>query len=91
MEWDAAKSERNRRERGFGFEVASLIFRGHTLEWDDTRRRYGERRVIALGRVEGRCIVVVYTWRRGVRRIISARKANKGEIRAYEKAFPQTA
>jgi uncharacterized DUF497 family protein len=90
VQWDKSKSERNRRERGFGFEVASLIFRDHTLEWDDKRRHYGERRVIALGQVEGRCIVAVYTRRRGVRRIISARKANKGEIRAYEKAFSKT-
>ena len=87
MEWDEAKSEANRRQRGFGFDVAALIFDGETLEWDDTRKDYGEKRVIALGQVRGRCLVVVYTWRQGVRRIISARKANKGESDAYKKAF----
>ena len=38
MEWDEAKSEANRRQRGFGFDVAALIFDGDTLEWDDTRK-----------------------------------------------------
>ena len=87
MEWDEAKSEANRRRRGFGFDVAALVFDGDTLEWDDTRRDYGEKRVIAIGQVRGRRLVVVYTWRQGVRRIISARKANKGESDAYKKAF----
>ncbi len=30
---------------------------------------------------------VVYTWRQGVRRIISARKANKGETDVYQKGI----
>ncbi len=84
MEWDEAKSAANRQRRGFGFDVAALIFEGVTVEWDDTRRDYGERRVIALGQVRGRCLAVVYTWRQGVRRIISARKANKGETDVYQ-------
>ena len=87
MEWDEAKSEANRRRWGFGFDVAALVFDGDTLEWDDTRKDYGEKRIIALGKVRDRCLVVVYTWRKGVRRIISARKANKGESIAYQKAF----
>ena len=41
FEWDAAKSVRCRRERGFDFAFASLIFGGATLEWDDDRFDYG--------------------------------------------------
>lgn len=88
IEFDIPKSERNRQERGFGFDYAALIFLGPTLEWDDTRRNYGERRIIALGQIEGEAYVVVYTWRDGRRRIISARCAKKGERDAYRKTFP---
>jgi len=73
--WDRRKSTENFRERGFDFEFATLIFDGPTLERDDVRRDYGERRVIAVGLADGLHITVVYTDRAGtgglVRRIIS--------------------
>jgi hypothetical protein len=46
--WDPAKSEEKLRLRGFDFAFARLIFRGPTLEREDRRRDYGERRVIAM-------------------------------------------
>jgi uncharacterized DUF497 family protein len=79
FEWDEAKSERNQRERGFDFRVASLIFRGLTVEWSDIRRPWGETRVVAVGMVEDRIRTVIYTDRDGKRRIISARRARKDE------------
>jgi uncharacterized protein (DUF4415 family) len=51
--WDARKSDRNLRERGFDFEFATQIFDSPTLERTDARRDYGEQRVIALGRAQG--------------------------------------
>ena len=75
FEWDEAKSRANFKERGFDFAYAAGIFDGRTLELDDDRFNYGERRILAIGRVEKDTLVVVYTWRRGVRRIISARLA----------------
>ena len=86
FEWDEAKSGANLRERGFDFAYASLIFEGPTLEWDDTRREYGEQRVQAIGQVEDDILFVVYTWRGAVRRIISARLASRRERDAYRKA-----
>lgn len=50
FEWDPIKSERNRRERGFGFELAVRIFAGPIIEWIDDRFDYGEVRVVAVGR-----------------------------------------
>jgi len=47
--WDERKSSRNLRDRGFDLEFATLIFEGPTLEREDTRRDYGERRVVAIG------------------------------------------
>ena len=50
----------------------------------DRRRDYAEDRYRLLGTIEGRVFVVIYTMRRSVVRIISARKANAREIREYE-------
>ena len=89
--WDARKSSRNLKERGFDFEFATQIFDGPTLERVDSRRDYGERRVVALGLAQGIALTVVYTdWADTGgeinRRIISARKSNRREREAYKKA-----
>jgi uncharacterized DUF497 family protein len=47
-----------------------VIFEGRTIEWEDTRFNYGEKRVIAVGHVEDRFLTVVYTDRNAVRWII---------------------
>ena len=83
------KGDENFTKRGFDFEYASRIFDGDTIEWGDTRRDYGERRVIAIGEVEEQIYVIVYTPREQVRRIISARPASRRERNAYHKAFPR--
>jgi hypothetical protein len=89
--WDARKSGRNLRERGFDFEFATQIFDGSTLERTDSRRDYGEHRVIALGQAQRIVLTVVYTDRVEAggeidRRIISARKSDRREREAYRKA-----
>jgi len=91
--WDSRKSARNLRERGFDFEFATLIFDGPTLERDDTRRDYGERRVIAIGLAQVVALTVVFTDRADtggfVRRIISARQSNRREREAYLQALDE--
>lgn len=52
FEWDEAKSERNRAERGFDFDFAKHRFDGDVLERADTRRAYGEERIVAFGKIE---------------------------------------
>jgi len=79
FDWNLEKGERNRRERGFGFDFAALIFEGDTIEWSDDRRDYGEARVRAIGEVDGLVLHVVFTDRGDVRRIISARLADRKE------------
>ena len=86
--WDARKSGKNLRERGFDLEFATQIFGHPTLERVDDRRDYGERRVVALGEAQGNMLTVVYTDRVETdgeinRRIISARKSNRRERQAY--------
>ncbi len=87
FEWDDAKSEATLRSRGFDFAYAALIFEGPVLEFDDTRRSYGEQRICAIGRVDQDILLVVYTWRGRTRRIISARPANRKERDGYRQAF----
>ena len=88
--WDARKSSRNLRERGFDLEFATQIFDHPTLERIDDRRDYGEQRIVALGDAQGILLTVVYTDRAGAdgeinRRIISARKSSRREREAYNK------
>lgn len=79
FEWDRDKSERNQRERGFGFDFAALIFEGETIEWLDDRQDYGETRVRTIGEADGLVLYVVFTDRGDMRRIISARLASREE------------
>lgn len=87
FEWNEAKSEANFKSRGFNFAYAALIFGGPTLEMDDLRADYGERRIQAVGRIGADILFVVYTWRGRTRRIISARFAGRKERDLYEKVF----
>ena len=86
-----SKSDANLVARGFDFEFATLIFSGPTFEREDTREDYGERRVIAIGLAQGVALTVVYTDRGPEgdieRRIISARRSNRRERKAYEDAL----
>jgi hypothetical protein len=91
--WDRGKSAQNLRDRGFDFDFATLIFEGPTLEREDNRRDYGERRVVAIGLAQGIALTVVYTDRAEsgavVRRMISARSSNQRERQAYFEALAQ--
>ncbi|MCJ2021731.1 BrnT family toxin [Methylobacterium sp. E-065] len=79
---------RRRAERGFGFADAAGIFLGRCIEKQDTRQDYGEVRMVATGEWDGDFYTVVYTDRREaagrtIRRLISARLANRKERRAW--------
>ena len=76
--FDPAKRVRTLDERGLDFEDAELVFAGTTIEIEDTRRNYGERRIICYGLLAGR-IVVGYTPRGSARHVFSMRKANDRE------------
>ena len=84
FEWDEAKSSRNLRERGFGFDFAALIFETRVLEARDDRADHGEDRIVAIGEADGVVMTVVYTDRQNGRRIISARLANKKERQIWQ-------
>ena len=83
FEWDPAKREANLRKHGVDFADGIEVFDGWTLEWSDVWRRDGEYRVVAVGTAGREVLTVVYTWRSGRRRIISARRSSGKEARAY--------
>lgn len=58
----------------------------YVLVRTDKRNDYGERRDCLPGFIEDRLYSVVFTPRQGKPRIISLRKANKREVKRYEKA-----
>ena len=77
--FDPTKRDKALSERGLDFNDAALIFAGVTLEIEDTRKDYGEMRVICYGMLEGRMVVVGYTPRGADRHVFSMRKANERE------------
>jgi len=79
ISFDPAKRERTLAERGLDFADAAVVFQGLTLELEDRRREYGEKRIICYGTLAGRLVVVGYTPRGAVRHIFSMRKANVRE------------
>jgi uncharacterized DUF497 family protein len=84
FEWDDAKAEANARKHKLSFRVASRVFDDPLvlIEQDDSED-YGEARYLAIGLVEGLLVTVAYTERSERIRIISARRANSHEQRAY--------
>ncbi|MFM7010576.1 MAG: BrnT family toxin, partial [Betaproteobacteria bacterium] len=79
VSYDPAKRRKTLDERGLDFEDAPEVFAGLTFEVEDTRRDYGETRMLCFGALAGRLVVVGYTQRGEVRHICSMRKANKRE------------
>ncbi len=83
-EWDSRKAAANLRKHGVPFGYACRVFDdARRVEFDASRPRDGEPRRKCVGRIEGRLFVVVFAERGDVRRIISARRTNASEERAY--------
>jgi uncharacterized DUF497 family protein len=79
LEWDERKRRSNLAKHGIDFAELEPLFRGPISDRADSRREYGELRSIAVGRLGGIIVTVVYAWRGSTRRIISARRANRHE------------
>lgn len=83
FEWDEAKRRTNLAKHGIDFaDVEGFDFET-ALIGPDERQDYGERRFIALGFLDGRLHVLVFTMRGDVRWLISLRKANAREVRFH--------
>lgn len=81
--FDDAKDAANQSKHGLSLSEAENLEWEDALIWQDTRRDYGETRMIALSVIGERLYCVVYVDREEVRRIISLRKANNKEKILY--------
>ena len=90
FEWHPPKAERNLAYHGVSFEEAATVFDDPLTDIQlDLLHSIGEARFLALGTSSaGRLLVVVFTERPGVIRIISAREATPRERRGYETYDP---
>ena len=84
ISFDPAKSERNLATRGISFEQASEFEWASALIVEDLRRPYGEQRFQALGLIDSRLHMLVFTSRARKAHVISLRKANRREVERYE-------
>jgi len=83
IDFDSDKREKALAERGLDFARAAEIFAGRHFTAEDVREDYSEPRYITVGKLDGRMVVMVWTPRGEVRRIISMRKANEREQTRY--------
>jgi hypothetical protein len=85
VEWDADKAASNLKNHGVDFADAAAVLLDDmalTIRDDSVDE---EDRFVTLGMdVLGRLLVVIYTWRGEILRLISARPATAGERRRYE-------
>lgn len=91
FEWDPRKARTNYRKHGISFEEARTVFLDDDALLIDDPDSAGEERFVLLGLSAGmRTLVVCHAYRRDdVIRVISARKANKRERKAYEERSEQ--
>jgi len=86
--WDLVKAKSNRlKHRIFFSDVEPVFYDPNAISFEDPDSK-GEARYIVIGLDSlGRLVVVAYTYRGSVIRVISARKASKAERKTYEKGI----
>lgn len=85
FEWDEHKRLVNLQKHGLDFEDAPRLFTDEAFVIEDRKQDYGEPRYILISLLFSRVILVSFTVRGDVTRIISMRKATKREQNAYVK------
>ena len=91
LSYDPDKARQNELLRGLHFDMA------HAFSWEmawiieDQRHDYGEQRFRAIGLIDTRLHVVIFTPREKRLHIISLRKANEREIRLFSQQSRQSA
>ncbi|MBJ7318055.1 MAG: BrnT family toxin [Brevundimonas sp.] len=84
FEWDEAKAQSNLAKHAVPFAYAVHVFVDpDCVDIDASRTADGEDRRKAVGRIGAHLYAVVYTRRAGRIRLISARRCNRSEEKAY--------
>ena len=91
FDWDDKKADSNLLKHEVSFaEAATVLQNLQAAEFPDTGHSRNEERWIAIGHSNrGRILVVCYTEKDNAIRIISARRADKQEIKTYEEGRPK--
>ena len=83
VEWDANKEKLNILKHRITFKTAALVFADNNrIEFYDFKHSINENRYVVIG-IVNKLIVVIYTERGNVSRIISARAATTAERNLY--------
>ncbi len=77
--YDPSKRASTLAARQLDFEDAKFVFDATNFETEDTRKDYGERRIICFRMLRDRRVVIGYTPRGADRHVFSMRKANDRE------------
>ena len=87
IELDTEKDAINRAKHGFPLAIGLIVLENRVGDVADPREyvtEFGtEYRRLAFGMIAGRLFICVYTMRGETYRLISVRKANKGEQRTW--------
>jgi uncharacterized protein len=85
FEWNAEKAAANVKKHGVDFNEAAAVFADPlSVTFGDPDHSEDEDRYISIGTTDrGHLVIVSHTDREDRIRIISARKATRGERRAY--------
>jgi uncharacterized DUF497 family protein len=93
FEWNKNKEQINIRKHGVTFEQASYVFADpFALDLYDEHSQYEDRWILLGKSLNETLLLVIHTFRDNQNielvRIISARKATKNEIKAYNQRCP---
>jgi uncharacterized DUF497 family protein len=89
MTYDPAKRRSNKRKHKIDLAECEAAFDAPMLTREDASEAYGEQRLISLGWLKGRVVVLVWTDRDGGPRLISCREAKPHEQEAYFREYPK--
>ena len=86
FEWDKGNVEKNKKKHNlYKWQIEEVFFNDPLLIFEDTKHSIDEFRWYALGKTDNEIkLMVVFTVRNNLLRVISARKMNQKERAYYE-------
>lgn len=85
FDWDDGNRDKNLKHGVHGWECEQVLFNEPLVTVDDAKHSAVEKRYVAFGQTDaGRRLILIYTMRSGLVRVISARDMNKRERQYYE-------
>jgi uncharacterized DUF497 family protein len=90
-EWDEDKNRKNIAKHGLDFADAEHVLTGACVTFEDSRFDYGEGRLVTLGMLAARVVIIAHAPRGDdVTWIISMRKANRREQEIYQERLDES-